>query len=178
MINLLPQKEKKEFQSEYWLRFGIVISAGVLVLEALSTVLFTPAFYALYTSTSDVAQSLAERRALIPVGTVEAEQGLAMIRGEMALLAPGTTIIDIPPSSLLESVIAQKPMGIELNTLSYGRGANTVTLQLSGDALTQEDLLHFRRNVKTDPRVVDFKYGSSFITQKTDINFSATITLQ
>lgn len=178
MINLLPQKEKSELQHERRLRLGVALSAGVLLLEVLSVVLFTPAFYALYTSTADVAQSLAERRALVPVGTVEAQQGLAAIKSEIALLAQGTTIIDIPPSALLESVIAQKPTGIELKTLSYGRGANTVTLQLSGNALTQEDLLNFRRNVKTDSRVVDFKYGSSFITQKTDINFSATITLQ
>lgn len=178
MINLLPQKEKNELQREHRLRLAVVFCAGVFMLELLSVVLFTPAFYALYTSTADVAQSLADRRALVPIGTVEAQQGLAAVSGEIALLASGSTIIDAPPSSLLADVIAQKPMGIELRTLSYGRGANTVTLQLSGTALTQEDLLAFRRNVKTDPRVTDFKYGSSFITQKTDINFSATITLQ
>lgn len=178
MINLLPQSEKKELLREYWMRFGIIVLCLFLALEVLGMVLFVPAYYALYLNTRDLAQSLMELRALTPEGAKEAQQSLAAIKKEITLLKLSDGIIDVPPSVLLDEIALQKPQGIELSAFSYVRTANTASIQLSGTARTQEDLLAFRRNVKTNPRVLDFKYASNFITQKTDINFSATVTFK
>lgn len=178
MINLLPQPEKKELLRERWLRFVIVVLWSVLVLELLSVVLFTPAYYALYLSTSDLSRNLSERRALIPKDTEGAGSGLTVINKEIAILKISPRIVDVPPSLLLQEVILQKPVGIDLYTFAYVRTADTVSIQFSGTAPTQEDLLAFRRNVKMNPRVLDFKYGGSFVTKKTNIDFTTMITFQ
>lgn len=176
MINFLPPAEKKALIHEYWMRFGIIVLCAIFVLELFTLVSFIPSYYVLYLSTRDLAQNLAQLQALTPEGAKEALQNLAMIKKEIALLKLSDGIVDVPPSLLLQEVASQKPQGIELSAFAYTRTANTVTMQISGTALTQEALLAFRRSAKTNPRVLDFKYGSSFITQKTNIDFTAVIT--
>ena len=175
MINLLPQPEKKELLRERWLRFVVVVLWSILMLELLSVVLFTPAYYALYLSTSGLARSLSEIQALMPKSADEANSGLTVIEKEIAILSTSSGIVDVPPSLLLQEIILQKPPSIDLYTFAYVRMTDTASIQLSGTAPTQEDLLAFRRNVKTNPRVLDFKYGGSFVTQKTNIDFTTTI---
>ncbi|HEY9585847.1 MAG TPA: hypothetical protein VJJ02_04645 [Candidatus Paceibacterota bacterium] len=178
MINLLPEDEKKKLTRERRVRLGVVMLWCVFALEMLTLLFFTPAYYVLYLNTEDLTQAISERRALTPKGTNEAQASLAKIKKEMALLQPSSGIADVLPSVLFGEVVAQKPQGVTLNVLTYTRATEDVTIQLSGIALVQEDLLAFRRNVKTNPRVVDFKYGSSFITKKTDIDFNAVITFR
>ena len=178
MINLLPPSEKKKLLREYWMRFGIIVLWAVFALEVFAVAVLTPSYYTLYLNTRGLAQSLAELRALTPEGAKEALQNLAAIQQQMALLKISDGTIDAPPSLLIGEIIQQKPQGVELFGLSYARTAKGANIQVSGTAQTQEAILAFRRNVKTNPRVSEFKYGSSFITKKTDIDFTASITFQ
>lgn len=174
MINLLPQEEKKQLRSEYWLRFGVVLFSAVFILEVFTLLVFVPTYYALITSTGDLAKNIAERKKFTPTEDANIERGLASIKKELAIFAPAAGSLDALPSVLLEEIILQKTRGIELTAFAYLRGDKPM-LQLSGTAETQEDLLAFRRNVQQNPHVLEFKYGSSFITQRANIPFSATI---
>lgn len=178
MINLLPRQEKQKLLHERWVRLGIILCWSVLVLEVFGMVFFVPAYYTLYLNTRDLARNLAQLRALTPNGAKGTQQDLALAKKEIAVLKVSSSIVNVQPSALLQEVILQKPEGIDFSSFAYVRTADTASIQLSGTALTQEDLLAFRRNVKVNPRVIDFKYGSSFITQKTDISFTTTITFQ
>ncbi|MDO8520537.1 MAG: hypothetical protein Q7S52_00280 [bacterium] len=174
MINLLPPAEKKQLRREYWFRLGVVVLVAVFLLEVFGLLAFVPAYYALTSSTGDLAKSISERKALTPEDNAEVGRDLASIKKEIGILALAETAIDTPPSTLLEEIIPQRPQGIEFSAFAYVRADNP-TIQLSGIAATQEDLLAFRRNMQANVHVSDFKYGSSFITQKADIHFSATI---
>ena len=178
MINLLPSSEKKKLQKEYLLRLSVALLVLALVLEVLALVLFVPTYYTLLISTNDLRRTIAERAALMPQEDKNIERELSLVKKEIALLKPGSTIIDVPPSALIGEIVQQKPQGITLSAISYVRGPDSVTLQFSGRALAQEDLLVFRRSVQANPRVLDFKYGSSFVTKKTDIDFTTTITFR
>lgn len=178
MINLLPQSEKGELLHGRWLRLGIILCCLLLTLEVVGVVFLTPAYYALYLSTNDLTQSLAQLQALAPKNAKGAEESLATIKKAMALLEPSSGIVDVPPSFLLQEITKQKPEGVDLFAFSYVRTANAASIQLSGVAATQEDLLAFRRNVQANPRVQDLKYGSSFIIRKSDIDFTATVTFK
>ncbi|MDP2630795.1 MAG: hypothetical protein Q8P56_05320, partial [Candidatus Uhrbacteria bacterium] len=167
-------EEKKKLHQEYWLRLGIVAFEIVFVLEMLALFVFVPTYYALHTSTRDLMQNIVERKALTPSDDADIARDLASVKREIGLLALTADVEDTLPSVLLQEIVSQKPHGIEFTAFAYQRGASPL-LQISGNALTQEDLLAFRRNVQVNPRVLDFKYGSSFITQKSDIPFSATI---
>ncbi|OGZ08745.1 MAG: hypothetical protein A3D65_04035 [Candidatus Lloydbacteria bacterium RIFCSPHIGHO2_02_FULL_50_13] len=177
MINLLPQAEKKQLRREYWLRLAIVVLAIVFMLEMFPLLLFVPTYYALFTSTRDLADSITERKALTPTDDAELERSLASVKREIGLLAFTSGVQDVPPSVLIEEIVLQKPQGIELTAFAYQKG-ESATLQVSGVALTQEDLLAFRRNIQANQRVLEFKYGSSFITQKANIPFSAAISFK
>jgi hypothetical protein len=178
MINLLPPEEKKKLLREYWMRFGVIVLWAIFALEVFTVAVLTPSYYSLYLNTRGLAQSLAERRALTPEGAKEALENLAAIKQQMALLKVSDATIDAPPSLVLGEIIEQKPQGIEIFGFTYSRTAKSAIVQVSGTAQTQEAMLAFRRNVKTNPRVSDFKYGSNFITQKTNIDFTASINFQ
>lgn len=178
MINLLSQDEKKKLRREYYLRFGIIALCAFFVLEMLSLLLFTPAYYTLYLSTKDLSEGLLEKRALAPMESDEAQKNLTKIKKEIAQLQPSLGIVDVPLSVLFAEIVAQKPGGIELNMFAYIRSGNSVSMQVSGVAQTQEDLIAFRRDIKTNPRILDFKYGSSFITKKSNIDFNAVSTFK
>lgn len=174
MINLLPQAEKKQLRREYWLRFGVVVLAAVFILELFALLVFVPSYYALLTSTRDLADNIRERRALTPEDDVNIGRDLALLKSELARLELSQAAIDIPPSALLKEIVLQKPKGIEFSAFAYIRAPSPI-IQFSGIAATQEDLLAFRRSAQANPHVLEFKYGSSFITQKANIPFSATV---
>ncbi|OGZ06896.1 MAG: hypothetical protein A2942_00370 [Candidatus Lloydbacteria bacterium RIFCSPLOWO2_01_FULL_50_20] len=178
MVNLLSPSEKKELLREHWLRFGIIVLCALFLLEILSVVYFTPAYYTLYLSTKGLEQNLSDLRSITPEGAKEAEADLALIKQQMALLKITEGVVDVPPSVLLQEIILQKPLGIDIASFSYVRTASAVNMQISGVALTQEDIFAFRRNVKANPRVLDFKYGGNYVTLKNDISFTATITFK
>ncbi len=178
MINLLPEVEKTKLRREYWLRFGVIVFAIVLALEAFSFLLFVPTYFALHTSAKDLSENIEKRKALTPEDGPEIERALASVKKELGALQLSEGIIDVPPSALLVEILSHKPDGIEFSAIAYVRGADAPTLQISGTAATQDDLLAFRRNAQANPRILDFKYGSSFITQKSNIPYSAAITFK
>ncbi|OGZ04905.1 MAG: hypothetical protein A3C93_03860 [Candidatus Lloydbacteria bacterium RIFCSPHIGHO2_02_FULL_54_17] len=175
MINLLPQEEKDRLHREYLLRFGTVVLVSICVLEVFAFMLFLPTYYALYTSTRDLSLNILERKNLTPEEDATIGRDLTKIKAEIALLRPTESVVDSPPSSLIEEIVRAKSYGIAISAFAYVRGESKPSLQLTGVAETQDDLLAFRRNVQANPRVLDFKYANSFITQKADIPFSATI---
>lgn len=176
MVNLLPRSEKQKIRYEYWLRIGIAFLGLILGFEVLTAFLFSPAYYALYINTRDLSQSLEEKRALLPPGSDEAAQTLAAIGQDVATLAIPATNANVEVSTLVSELLAKRTNGIEISSLSYGRNGGKVSIQILGEAETQEDILAFRREITKDPRVAEFKYDSNFITQKTDIPFSANVT--
>lgn len=177
-INLLPQEAQRRLRREFWLRFSAVVLVGILLLELFAVALFTPTYYALHVSTRDLAKSIEERKKLVPAEDASVASDLAAIKKEIAQLKPTDTTADLPPSVLLDGVVREKPPGIAISALAYVRGEKSPSLQLSGIAETQEDLLAFRRIAQANPQVLDFKYSTSFITTKADIPFSATITFK
>ena len=179
MINLLPQSEKKKLLKIYALRIGVVVLVATLILEILAAGLFFPAFYVLDLTTTNLTDELDQKKRATPEGETAAQQELATIMKEVAILKPSTNSIDAAPSTVFSEVFAQKPDGISINTVSYVRSLNTAVLQIGGHAQTSEDMLLFQKNLKDDPRVASTQYASNnFIIKKTEIDFTMTITLK
>lgn len=175
MINLLPRYEQDRLAREYVMRIGVVVLAGIFVLELFALALFAPTYYALYVSTRDLAQDIEDRKKLVPAEDATVAASLATIKKEIAQLQPSEAVVDVPLSLLLEELVRAKTAGLTISAFGYVRGETNPSLQLTGVGATQEDLLGFRRNMQANPRVLDFKYGTSFITTKSNIPFTATI---
>ena len=179
MINLLPQFEKKTLLKVYRLRIGVLILAAILVLELLAVALFFPSFYVLNGVTTSLAEELEQKKHMTPEGESSAQQELAVIKKEIAVLKPGAESIDAPPSVILTEVLSEKPDGIKISTLNYARSAKNAAVQLIGHARTSEDMLLFQKNLKDNPHVASTQYASNtFIIKKIDIDFVMTITLK
>lgn len=179
MVNLLPQPEKKKLLKMYRLRIVALVLVAMFVIEILTMVLFLPAFYVLYSVTKNLADELDQKRHMIPEGESSAQQELAAIKKEIAILKPSTETIDVLPSVIFTEIFTQKPDGIRIGTVSYARNLKNAAVQMSGHARTSEDMLLFQKNLKQNPRVASTQYANnSFIIKKTDIDFTITITLK
>lgn len=179
MINLLPRSEKKKLLKMYALRIGVVVLVATLVLEVLAAGLFFPSFYVLDLTTTNLTDELDQKKRATPEGETAAQQELATIMKEVAILKPSTSSIDAPPSTVFNEIFVQKPDGISINTVSYARSLNTAVVQIGGHAGTSEDMLLFQKNLKDNPRVASTQYASNnFIIKKTAIDFTMTITLK
>lgn len=178
MINLLPQFEKKKLMNEFRLRFGVAVLCALLMLQVLLFVLFTPSYLSMSITTTNLEADLTEKKtAVLPEGN-DIQKGLNAIKGEIALLKPVVSNLSIPPSQLMVELFSPKPVGVGVSSFSYGRSGTVVSMQLNGIATTREDLLLYQRLLKENPHFSDARYAQSFITKKTDIDFSLTVTLK
>lgn len=177
MINLLPQSEKKKLLGEYRLHLAVVLLWVILGLELCAGVLFAPSYYMINGTTKTLALELAAKKAVAPSGEEGAQQKLALIKSEIAMLKP-SVVSEALPSHVLTQILSQKPAGIGLNSYAYAYNAGTVLVQFTGIAATREDLLEFQRNLKENPRLSDVRYAQSFITRKTNIDFQLTVTFK
>ena len=179
MINLLSPSAKRKLAVEYRLRLGIVVLWFVFALEILAGIAFAVPYLILSANVDTLAKGIEQRRSLMPTEDAGAEAALKNIKSEITLLKQGSGITEVPPSVLLQNVLDGKPRGILVNAFSYGLvGKGGVEMQLSGIAGTRDGLLEFQANLKKNPQVSNIKYGSSFITKKTDIAFTVTITFK
>lgn len=179
MINLLPQSEKKKLLKMYRFRTLALVFVATLVIEVLAVVLFLPAFYVLDSTTTNLANELEQKRHMIPEGESSAQQELAVIKKEIAILKPSTETINVLPSVIFTEISTQKPDGISISTVSYARNLKNAAVQMSGHARTSEDMLLFQKNLKQNPRVASTQYANnSFIIKKTDIDFIMTVSLK
>lgn len=172
MINLLPPHAKKSLTKDYHIRVGIIFLSALLLIEILTLVFFTPSYYVLNLSTNKLQNELAQRELLSPGGNKEASAELAAIKKEMALLRPsGGLEGSTTPSHLLDQVLLSKPRGIEISAFVFTNNKDKIEIQLSGIASTREDLLAFRKALSAQQNIGEVKFGNSFITRKTDIDF-------
>lgn len=179
MINLLPQSEKKKLLNEYRLRATAIALCALFVVEILTGVLLSPSYYLINAAEKAVTDELDAKKQSTPAGGEDAKKKIALIKAEVLLLNPPAHPSDIPPSQILGEILAQKPVGIAINSFAFGRAsASVVAAQLSGVAGTREDLLAFQRMLKENPHFSDIKYAQSFITKKTDIDFQLTVTIK
>lgn len=179
MINLLPHIAKKKLLDEYRLRAGVIIFCALFILEVFTVLALAPSYYLIDTAQKTLHTEIAAKKALVPVGEQDAQKQIAIIKAEMALLNPTQGLGDSAPSKILSDILAQKPVGIGINSFAYGRTSALIAVaQLSGSADTREDLLAFQRKLKDNVHFTDIKYAQSFITKKTDIDFQLTLTIK
>lgn len=178
MINLLPNHAKKSLAKEFKLRLGVMVLCVVIGLELLTVVLFLPAYMTISTNTKSLTQQLSDTRAATPKEGEDVQRQILGIKKEIELLKPGVGASSTPPSALLDELLKDKPRGVEINAFAYAQAKTSIGIQLSGLALTRDELLAFQKSLRAHPLVADIKYGSSFITKKTNIDFVITVTLK
>ncbi len=178
MINLLPAHAKKKLAQEYKIRLGVVVLCLIIGLEILSIGLFAPAYFTISASTKSLQQQLSDTRAATPKEGEDVQRQILAIKKEIDLLKPSAGASSTPPSALLNELLLDKPRGIEITSFAYARTKTNIGIQLSGLALTRDELLAFQNSLRANPLVADIKYGSSFITKKTNIDFVITVTMK
>ena len=178
MINLLPRTEKRKLQQEFRLRYAVTVLWTLFMLEAILLALLVPSYLKINLTMMGIEDDLAAKKAIAIPGGDDVQKGITRIKSEIALLKSTNSNANIPISQLITEIFAQKPEGISIASFSYGRSGEAVTIQLTGNASTREDLLLFQRLLKENVRIADAKYSQSFITKKTDIDFMITVTLK
>jgi hypothetical protein len=176
MINLLSVKAKKKLWNAYRMRLGVVVLGAILFLEMLSALIFFPTFYVLRTTTSFLTTEIAELQLQAPTKSAEITKQLTALRAELLVLKSGLKDEEVLPSELLASIIDAKPKGISINAVAYQKEKDTLSVQFSGTANTRDDILLFKNTLSAD--VHHIVRTNDYLTKKTNIPFSITVTLK
>lgn len=177
MINLLSPRAKKKLWREYRTRLAVAVLGACFSLEVLAALLFFPTFVSLQSTTTSLENALDQEKLRSPENSTEIAKQLAVIKDELVLLRPVGTTTDVLPSTLLASILTNKPKGISIDALAYQRDKEKVSIQLSGVASTREDILSFKKILSSNPQFVVAR-TNDYIIKKTNIAFTINLSLK
>ncbi len=176
MINLLSPHAKKKLWNMYRLRLAVIVLCALLSLQLLAALVFFPTFYTLRTTTNFLTAELEREKLRIPEKSEGVVKQITALRNELLLLDVGKKPSDILPSELLGNILRVKPKGIAITAVAYQKEKESVAVQLSGIASTRDDILSFKNTLSAEPNYV--VRTNDYLTKKTDISFSITMTLK
>ena len=174
MINLLPQIEKRKLRKEFYQRYIVVVLLVVLLCEGLLFFSLAPSYLALHASVAGLTETLTEKKKQVLPGGDEAQNELNVIKAEITLLKQGSGTPAIPVSELINTVLAQKPVGVIVRRFAYLQDGHTTSVQIGGVGNTREGLILFQKllsNKEANPHFSEVKYAQGFLLRKTDIDF-------
>ncbi len=175
MRNLLTDQTKHRLRAKYLnslffimfllLSTAIIIGAGALVPS-----------YLLSQSRKSVVENKAN---LVKKGLKQREpelstEALKFARSEIGLLSEskGEKLF----SDRLRRILEKKPPGISITSFSYVAGSDEEgSLNISGTALSREDLLSLERGLKNEPDFTSVVLPVSNLAKEKDISFSLVI---
>jgi Tfp pilus assembly protein PilN len=175
MINLLPEREKRRLRNELWLRYGVTQLILVFIFELCATAMFLPSYFAISSNTNDLAQRLAARIAANPAGNDSAQQELADLRTNIAILKGGPTE-ELVPVQLIDQVLQKRSTDITIWGFAYDKTQKT--FEVRGFAQTRNTLTQFRKNLHDVPLFAAADFPSSLLLKEKEIDFTMKIPLK
>ena len=102
MINLLPTKEKKELIKEYRVRIAVVSLWALLFFLISAAAFFSPAYYSVWSTTTNLTNELTQKRQILPEGGEDIEKKLSEMKIALERVKPVDTYATRPPHEFLE----------------------------------------------------------------------------
>lgn len=172
MINLLPKEERKAIRNLYRMRVAVVLLLFVIALEVCAAILFSPAFYNLYLTKNELAQTLEMKRQAIPKDVEELQARITKLKEMVELLKNKG---DTTATSLIDEIQKQKGGGVSI--VGYTYDLQSKTIQLRGKSATREDLTQFRKRMRDLGKYQSVDVPPSTLLKEKDIDFTMRMML-
>ena len=176
MINLLPPEDKKELLFKRRLKLILIFELGFLLfLISIILIAFSISIY-LGGEINSEKTNIFEKEQDIDLAKIADFQKEIKILNEKTenigdFYHQQTYLVGV-----LERISEKLPIGSYLNSLSFSQTSNT--LNLSGFALTRDDLLNFKRSIESDNNFTDVDFPPGNWVLPANIEFSLSFKLK
>ncbi len=178
VINVLPKPKKKALYWEYWKRYATVALSFFALAGVLATVLTSPSYFF-----SESKYELAEDRleafnvANPEIATQNLDSAINDINSKLILLS-GKSSTEIS-DSVLGSILSMRPKGIIYNQILYNEKSSDVrVLELHGVATDRTVLRNFKSALDSNPLFAKVDLPISNFIERSNINFTVSITMK
>jgi Tfp pilus assembly protein PilN len=172
MFTLLPEQYKKKLWKLYRLRLATVIFLFISAIFLISIGLLFPSYISL---AFDKGILHSETEALEAEIKSKNDKGLSETLNRtntiLALVKPDNTYI----LESVEAILKQKPVGVSISTISYTRGQDQSSINISGTAKERNDLIIFTKQLQKESGFTSVTLPVSNLAKQVDVPFSLEI---
>ena len=180
MINLLPQKIKKEIYREYLFRLGVLSLFLFAFFVVVGAIFLSPSLFLVEIKEREAMKQseIVEKTALLYKNTSDVA-AVSSVNKKIAIFSRGEAEGALP--GVFRAVLEAKPENISITKISFEKSVdNKVVVKkvlVSGVSLKRDTLVSFLDTLKEDKRFSDATIPTTQLTKSTDISFTITIVL-
>jgi hypothetical protein len=173
MINLLPEKNKREITTDYRKRLAAVWLGLLSLVVMVAIVFLLPSYLVtearLYSAENDTNQKLGSSSQEIQTK----EATIAETNRKLELIASRKTAVS--NMEALKAVVASRPDGVRLARLSFKQSTSSVAVDVSGTAADREALLQFEQGLRSNNRISAVELPISTLADQVNATFSVSL---
>ena len=144
MVNLLPDKHRKNIEAEYRSRVLLMSLYFVAVFFMIASTLLLPSYFL-------------SREKLVVAGVSLSESQAGETKRELSVLNEKLSVISmekssLPVSEIISLIIPARGGGIYIKNISYESRGNTSKIDVSGTAKTGDSLVGFIERLKKEKK--------------------------
>lgn len=175
-MNFLPQHMQRAFSRERIIRLLAASAFSYFTLCVIAAALMVPTYLAVKWEGKTLVDQEKHLRETSTESASEASFSARVAKVRTYLPKEGT--LTTPPLELLKEFFAVVPAGVVVQNWSYARSGGEVAFRLTGVGENPNALIAFRKAALLLPFVKDASYSRQFLTEKTNIVFSLSLTLK
>lgn len=174
MINLLPNAYRLKAKREYRRRLlmaGLGLGSGVSLI---GLGLLVPMYLMVRADEETARRAVAfSEQSLGDPLLVAASADMAQAQALYTAIAEKNTAVR--PSEVLGAVMAARPAGLTVRSVTYTIGPKNITITLGGVAHAREQLLQFKNALLAVPQVASVEFPPSNLTASSTVPYSMKI---
>ena len=178
MINVLPEAEKKTLRSLYKMRFASTMMSFIALCGVIAIFLVLPSYFFSVSKYNLASARLEAFNIANPeIATQDLNKTINDINSKLATLS---TNISLTPLSevILKDLILPLPKGITLEQISFNEDKSIRTFEIHGQASDRITLRNFKASLDSNPRISKTVLPISDFLEKSNINFTISITMK
>lgn len=179
MINLLPEKEKKQLKQEYIFRLLIVSFSLVSILALVASLFLAPSYKYSVLKESITQNNLETFNAQNPQIDIEnLNNEIAITNKKLSFIISKKSNISVS-EDVIEKILALRTAGISFNHLSYNFiDEKNISINIIGVATNRTSLRSLKDALTADPLFASVDLPISNFIKPTDIDFNISLVLK
>lgn len=176
-MNFLPQNMQREISRERIIRLFAACGFSFFILSCVAITLLAPAYLTVMSERDVLADRLAELKTAPPKkndSAVSLSEHATILR----VFLPKSGVSGYGPLELLRQALEVRPAGVSVDNWSFAHNESEGTFQMTGMGQNPGALLAYQKAVRALPFVKDANFSRSFLTLKSNIPYSLTLTLK
>jgi hypothetical protein len=182
VINILPNEEKKNLRKEYWMRFSTMILNITALTSIVASFLLFPSYF-LSKSKENLVESKLEtfNNENPDVTNNNIDKITSNINSKLVTLNTAGVPYQIS-DKVLGNILSSRTNGITFSQILFNKkttgGGEVSTMEVYGTAANRDSLRNFKTALDNNPSFSEVNLPISNFLEKSNLNFTISITMK